>query len=298
MTLYAKWTLVPAPATYHVTYNANTGSGKTPTDANDYASGASVKVLAPVSGFAKQGASFTGWNTKANGSGTSYSAGSSFSITADTVLYAQWKNKPLAPCSEPRKIPVFGDVPLTQYFYKEIDWMHCMKYSTGWRQPPAKPVYKPKNKLSREAMAAFIFRMEAPKSYQAPKVSPFADVKQGDPFYREIAWMWEAKVSTGWAEPSGKPTFRPKDELSREAMAAFIYRMETPKNYTAPKKSPMADMKPGMKFYKEISWMYDEGLSTGNKTQRGKEYWPKDKLSREAMAAFIYRLVLDYRANN
>ncbi|QIM17694.1 hypothetical protein G7066_01395 [Leucobacter coleopterorum] len=199
-------------------------------------------------------------------------------------------------CSAPRPVPVFADTPLSHKFYKEIDWMECMKYSTGWRQPVGKPLYKPQDNLSREAMAAFIFRMEADKTYKAPKVSPFADVKPGDPFYREIAWMHESKTSTGWAETTGKPTFRPKDKLSREAMAAFIYRLEAPKGYRAPKVSPMADMKPGMKFYTEVSWMYDEGLSTGNRVGDTKEYWPKDKLSRQAMAAFIYRLVTDYRA--
>ncbi|QIK64088.1 hypothetical protein G7068_13455 [Leucobacter viscericola] len=199
------------------------------------------------------------------------------------------------PCAAPRKVPVFADTPLSHKFYKEIDWMECMKYSTGWRQPVGKPLYKPQNNLERQAMAAFIYRMEAPKNYKAPKVSPFADVKPGDSFYKEIAWMYEAGLSTGWREPSGKPTFRPYNSLSREAMAAFIYRMEAPKNYKAPAVSPMVDMKPGMSFYKEISWMYDEGLSTGNRVGSTKEYWPKDELSRQAMAAFIYRLVLDYR---
>ncbi|MCW2289615.1 DNA-binding beta-propeller fold protein YncE [Leucobacter luti] len=199
-------------------------------------------------------------------------------------------------CTPARKSPVFADVALTQKFYTEIDWMHCMKLSTGTRQPPAKPLYKPMDNLSREAMAAFMFRLEAPKNYTAPKVSPFADVKPGDAFYTQIAWMWEAKLSTGTAQASGKPLFKPKESLSREAMAAFIYRLESPKKYTAPKVSPMADMKPGMKFYKEISWMYSEKLTTGNKVGNTKEFWPKNKLSREAMAAFIYRLVTDYRA--
>ncbi|MCW2289001.1 putative Ig domain-containing protein [Leucobacter luti] len=211
-----------------------------------------------------------------------------------TIVPAFVTNPPKQ-CAKPRKSPVFADVALTQKFYTEIDWMHCMKLSTGTRQPPAKPLYKPMDKLSREAMAAFMFRLEAPKNYTAPKVSPFADVKPGDAFYTQIAWMWEAKLSTGTAQASGKPLFKPKESLSREAMAAFIYRLESPKKYTAPKVSPMADMKPGMKFYKEISWMYSEKLTTGNKVGNTKEFWPKNKLSREAMAAFIYRLVTDYR---
>ncbi|QIK62904.1 hypothetical protein G7068_06600 [Leucobacter viscericola] len=216
--------------------------------------------------------------------------------TVSQVVTVDGSKVPGGLCSAPRPIPVFADTPLAHKFYKEIDWMECMKYSTGWRQPVGKPLYKPADNLERQAMAAFIFRMEAPKSYKAPAVSPFADVKPGDSYYKEIAWMYEAKLSTGYKEAAGKPTFRPHDSLSREAMAAFIYRLEAPKNYKAPAVSPMADMKPGMSFYKEISWMYDVKLSTGNKTATGKEYWPKDNLSRQAMAAFIYRLVLDYRA--
>ncbi|QIM17774.1 DUF4822 domain-containing protein [Leucobacter coleopterorum] len=199
------------------------------------------------------------------------------------------------PVYEARKTPVFGDTPVSHKFYKEIDWMNFTGYSTGWRQPAGKPLYKPQDKLSREAMAAFIFRMEADKSYRAPKVSPFADVTTKDTFYKEIAWMWEQKLSTGYRQSSGKPEFHPKEELSREAMAAFIYRLESPKDFTAPATSPLADMKQGMPFYKEISWMYAEGLTTGNKVGSTKEFWPKDKLSREAMAAFIFRLANDYR---
>ncbi|QIK63240.1 hypothetical protein G7068_08545 [Leucobacter viscericola] len=218
-----------------------------------------------------------------------------------TIQVAKSDVKPPVPCATPRKVAVFADAPLTQKFYKEIDWMHCMGYSTGWRQPAGKPLYKPKDQLSREAMAAFIFRMKAPKSYVAPKVSPFADVKPGDPFYREISWMHDAKLSTGWTRPGAKPVYKPKDSLSREAMAAFIFRLQgtTDKkvaSYKAPKVSPFADMKSSDKFYREVSWMWDAKLSTGNKTAAGKEYWPKDSLSREAMAAFIYRFQMGLNA--
>ena len=199
-------------------------------------------------------------------------------------------------CVAPRTRSVFLDTPTNHKFYKEIDWMHCMGYTTGIKRSGGID-YGPQLRLSREAMAAFIFRMEAPKSYQAPAVSPFADMKPGDKFYREIAWMYEAGLSTGIKNPAGgKPNYGPKLRLSREAMAAFIYRLEAPSGYTAPAKSQMLDMKRGDKFYTEISWMVDEQLSTGIKVEDGREFWPKSRLSREAMAAFIYRLVNSYRA--
>ena len=40
--------------------------------------------------FTRTGYNFTGWNTQANGGGTSYSAGSSYSGLANLDLYAQW----------------------------------------------------------------------------------------------------------------------------------------------------------------------------------------------------------------
>jgi uncharacterized repeat protein (TIGR02543 family) len=79
------------PPTYTVTYNGNTNtSGVVSTDANLYEQGVSVTVLAPGS-LVKTGYTFGGWNTAADGSGTSQAAGSSFNMgTANVTLYAQW----------------------------------------------------------------------------------------------------------------------------------------------------------------------------------------------------------------
>ena len=88
-TLYAQWT--PTGTTYTVSYNGNGNtSGSAPVDSNSpYSSGASVTVLSPGS-LSRTGHTFAGWNTAANGSGTSRAAGTSFTITANTTLYAQW----------------------------------------------------------------------------------------------------------------------------------------------------------------------------------------------------------------
>lgn len=204
-------------------------------------------------------------------------------------------NPNTAKCRVPSTVSPFLDTAKNHKFFTEIDWMYCMGYTTGIKSPEGL-IYGPQMRLSREAMAAFIFRMEADPKYKAPKVSPFADMKPGDKFYREIAWMYEQGLSTGIKQETGKPIYGPKLRLSREAMAAFIYRLEAPKGYYAPLKSKMADMKYGDKFYTEINWMVEEGLSTGIRVEGGdREYWPKSRLSREAMAAFIYRLVNDYR---
>ena len=41
--------------------------------------------------FTRENYTFNGWNTAADGSGTSYADGASITLTADTTLYAQWR---------------------------------------------------------------------------------------------------------------------------------------------------------------------------------------------------------------
>ena len=76
-------------ASYTLTYNLNGGSGTTP--ANQSANLAAEITLASTGNIQRTGFSFVGWNTEANGSGTSYAAGSKFSMPqGGDVLYAQW----------------------------------------------------------------------------------------------------------------------------------------------------------------------------------------------------------------
>ena len=73
--------------TYTVTYDANGGSGKT-TDNTAYATGAKATVKA--NGYTRDDYTFTGWNTKADGSGDSYKTGDWITMTGSVILYAQW----------------------------------------------------------------------------------------------------------------------------------------------------------------------------------------------------------------
>lgn len=77
---------------YTVTYDANgADDGSVPTEESySYSLGDSVIVLDNSRDLKKIDYHFDGWNTKADGTGTSYSAGESFKITQNTVLYAQW----------------------------------------------------------------------------------------------------------------------------------------------------------------------------------------------------------------
>jgi uncharacterized repeat protein (TIGR02543 family) len=78
-------------AVYTVTYNGNTNTGGTvPTDSNNYVDNAVVTVLGNTGTLVKTGYTFGGWNTAANGSGTTRQPGTTFNITASVTLYAKW----------------------------------------------------------------------------------------------------------------------------------------------------------------------------------------------------------------
>ncbi len=74
---------------FSVTYNANGAvSGDVP-DTTYSIAGRKVTVQGNTGALAKSG-SFIGWNTAADGSGTNYTAGQTFTITGNTTLYAKW----------------------------------------------------------------------------------------------------------------------------------------------------------------------------------------------------------------
>lgn len=82
------------PRIYIVTYNGNLKtSGNVPIDSSSpYSADSTVTVLgnsgSPV--LARTGYNFGGWNTAANGSGIGYLQGDTFTISANTPLYAVW----------------------------------------------------------------------------------------------------------------------------------------------------------------------------------------------------------------
>jgi uncharacterized repeat protein (TIGR02543 family) len=83
--------------TYSVYYNGNTSDGGTAPTATTGNYGATVS-LSNEGTLTKTGYNFNGWNTAANGSGTPYAAGGSFTIgLADVTLYAMWVSAALTP---------------------------------------------------------------------------------------------------------------------------------------------------------------------------------------------------------
>lgn len=78
---------IPAKTSYNITYNPNGGSGNAITDVKYYGANHTIRA---ASTFSRTNYNLTSWNTAANGTGTSYSFGATYSNNAALTLYAQW----------------------------------------------------------------------------------------------------------------------------------------------------------------------------------------------------------------
>src|SRR5690606_36863265 len=104
---------------------------------------------------------------------------------------------------------------------------------------------------------------------------PFIDVPSSHQFVQHIAWLKKANITTGYSDG----TFRPKENVSREAMAAFLYRMAGRPSVKLPSKSPFKDVSTRSQFYKEIVLLSQKRITTGYSDG---SFRPKANISREA----------------
>ncbi len=77
---------------YTISFNANNGSGTTPSSIYKIHGTA---VTLPDNDLTRTGFTANGWNTNSSGTGTAYSSGGSYSTNATDTLYADWTAKTL-----------------------------------------------------------------------------------------------------------------------------------------------------------------------------------------------------------
>jgi hypothetical protein len=202
----------------------------------------------------------------------------------------------------------FLDVGADNQFHSEITWLAEHGVSTGWDESNGR-TYRPYQPVNRDAMAAFMYRLAGSPRYNPPAVSPFVDVTPATQFYREIMWLADSKISTGWDEGDGRRTYRPLQPVNRDAMAAFMFRFAGDKAHLPPPLPPgmtppgwvpkgtFDDVPGNSKFFSEIEWLARQGISTGWTVDsypdglwtRTRTYRPVQPVNRDAMAAFMYR---------
>lgn len=127
----------------------------------------------------------------------------------------------------------FVDVPTTHPFFAAIVWLQSAQVTTGYTESNDTVTFRGAQPVLREQMAAFLYRFW---TWQDDGVKPpvptgatssFTDVFTGETFEREIRWLATTGVTTGYVEQGGTRTFRGKQPVLREQMAAFMFRFDS-----------------------------------------------------------------------
>ena len=109
----------------------------------------------------------------------------------------------------------------------------------------------------------------------------FSDVGTDHPFFDEIAWLVGSGITDGFADG----TFRPTEVVTRQAAAAFLYRLAG--EPTGPFDDPgFADVGADHPFRDAIAWAAAEGITEGYADDT---FRPTGPVTRQAVVTFLFR---------
>ena len=174
--------------------------------------------------------------------------------------------------------PLFSDVPRSNPFYDQIQWLSEAEIANGFPNG----TFDPLGSVKRQQMANFLFNLEGNPLYTPPTVPDFSDVPTSNAFYQAIEWLYEFGIADGF--PNG--TFRPLDPVKRQQMANFLYNLAGEPAFTPPDDPTFSDVPTSNPFFLEIEWLAAQGIAAGfpNGT-----FLPQDPVKRQQMANFVYR---------
>ncbi len=112
-------------------------------------------------------------------------------------------------------------------------------------------------------------------------VGGFSDVPRSHVFWQPITWLVARNFANGYADG----TFRPTPVVTRQAIAAFLYRYYGSPQSTCT-EAPFTDVPVSHPFCKEIKWLAAQNITRG---YADGSFHPTDAVARQAVAAMLYR---------
>ena len=115
----------------------------------------------------------------------------------------------------------FSDVPADAWFKKAVDYVNDKGLMSGVE----KDNFAPKVLTNRAMLVTILWRLEGCPT--GGQTTDFSDIKAGDYFHNAVLWAAENKIVSGISETS----FAPNDSITREQLAAILYRYAVYKGY-------------------------------------------------------------------
>ena len=272
--------------TWSITYVTDGGTinGEYPTT---YTKG-TVTVL--PTDVTKPGYTFLGWFT-------AYTGGVQVrqieaTETGDKTFYARWQKTVLPPPPVTPGTPVtparpaapvglpFADVSGSDWFYNDVRYV----YEKGIMDGTGADRFSPNAPLTRAMIVTILYRMAGSPSVSGS--SDFTDVAAGKWFAKAVAWAAANGIVNGY----GSGLFGPNDPVTREQLAAILYRYAVYGGMTAvtleENLGSFADTAQLSAYaIQAMNWAVGQGLINGS----GNNLVPKAQATRAQVAAIIHR---------
>ena len=272
--------------TWSITYVTDGGTinGEYPTT---YTKG-TVTVL--PTDVTKPGYTFLGWFTAYTG-GVQVRQIEAME-TGDKTFYARWQKTVLPPPPVTPGTPVtparpaapvglpFADVSGSDWFYNDVRYV----YEKGIMDGTGADRFSPNAPLTRAMIVTILYRMAGSPSVSGS--SDFTDVAAGKWFAKAVAWAAANGIVNGY----GSGLFGPNDPVTREQLAAILYRYAVYGGMTAvtleENLGSFADTAQLSAYaIQAMNWAVGQGLINGS----GSNLVPKAQATRAQVAAIIHR---------
>ncbi len=181
---------------------------------------------------------------------------------------------------------VFDDVGPTTPFAADIEWLAAEGITDA-----SADRFRPDGPVTRQAMAVFLHKFANDgATAQGCAEDAYGDVPADSAYCGSITWLADAGITSGTASGG----FAPLAPVTRQAMAAFLYKLDhagaAPPTCTV---QPYSDVPITSPFCGSIDWLWTEGVTTGT---LGGKFAPSGTVTRGMMAAFLHRFYLSRTA--
>ena len=212
--------------------------------------------------------------------------------TGDKTFYARWHKTVLPPPPVTPGTPVtparpaapvglpFADVSGSDWFYNDVRYV----YEKGIMDGTGADRFSPNAPLTRAMIVTILYRMAGSPAMSG--ASDFKDVDSNKWFAKAVAWAAANGIVNGY----GSGLFGPNDPVTREQLAAILYRYAVYGGMTAvtleENLGGFADTAQLSAYaIQAMNWAVGQGLINGS----GSNLVPKAQATRAQVAAIIHR---------
>lgn len=179
----------------------------------------------------------------------------------------------------------FLDVPENAWYLEAVEYCYANQLFSG----TAVGRFEPESPMTRAMLVTVLWRLEGQPA--AEKTAEFTDVKQGIWYSGAVAWAAENGIVNG----VGNGKFDPDGNITREQMAAILYRYGQQKGYDMTGRVDISGFRDASQISgyaaDALSWANAEGIIGGSEENGVLMLLPQGNATRAQVAAILMRFI-------